>query len=118
MNPIGSPDSGDWEKPPVEPDLTEEEIERYADQFFEKESPIKFKARAGNKLEDSIVKHIKKLNITVPIIHVRAGMYLVGSAKVNLEQKFNHVMVRVGGGCERFDNYIQKNHRKHEKTLI
>lgn len=86
--------------------------------MFEKEPPIKFKFRPGNKLEESIHKHVKKLNITVPIIHVRAGMYLVGSARVNLEQKFNHVMVRVGGGTERFDNYIQKNHRKHERTLV
>jgi hypothetical protein len=50
--------------------------------------------------------NIKKLKITIPIVHVRAGMYLVGSARVNLEKKINHVMVKVGGGSERFDNYI------------
>lgn len=74
--------------------------------------------RSGNKVEESISKLIKKLQIRIPIIHVRAGIYLIGASKVNLEQKFNHVMVRVGGGTERFDAYVPKNHRKFERLLI
>ena len=60
-------------------------MEFYCDKFFGKESPIKFQARPGNRMEESIQKHIRKLNIRLPIIHVRAGIYVVGAAKVNLE---------------------------------
>ena len=102
----------------MEADLTEEDIEFYCDKFFGKEAPIRFKQRIGNRLEESISKLIKKLNIRIPIIHVRAGIYLVGASKVNLEQKFNHVMGRVGGGTERFDNYVPKNHKKFERLLV
>lgn len=106
------------ERPPIEVDLLEEDVETHCDRIFGKEAPIKFKCRPGNKLEETLQKLIVKLNIRVPIVHIRAGIYLVGSSKVNLEQKFNHVMVRVGGGTERFDYYMPKNHRKFEKQLV
>ena len=73
------------EKPPLEVDLTEEDVETHCDKIFGKEAPIKFKCRPGNKIEETLQKLINKLNIREPIVHVRAGIYLVGSSKVNLE---------------------------------
>lgn len=32
-------------------------------------------------------KIIKKLDITIPVIHVRSQMYLIGTARCNLELK-------------------------------
>lgn len=118
--PTGQPVLGEEhaDKPPVEVDLLEEDIESHCDRIFGKEAPIKFKCRPGNKIEETMQKLITKLNIRVPIVHIRAGIYLVGTSKVNLEQKFNHIMVRVGGGTERFDYYMPKNHRKFERQLV
>ena len=99
-------------------DPTDEDLEALCDKIFGKEAPIKFRCRPGNKIEETLQRLINKLNIRVPIVHIRAGVYLVGSQKVNLEQKFNHVMVRVGGGTERFDQYMPKHHRKFEKQLV
>lgn len=45
-------------------------------------------------------------------------MYLVGTSRITLEHKFQAVMVRVGGGTERFDTYVPKNHRKFERQLV
>ena len=42
----------------------------------------------------------------------------MGSARVNLEFKFQSVMVRVGNSVERFDQYVPKNHRKFQRQLI
>lgn len=106
------------EKPLIEVDLTEEDVETACDKIFGKEAPIKFKCRPGNKIEETLQKLMTKLNIRVPIVHVRAGIYLVGASKVNLEQKFNHIMVRKGGGTERFDYYMPKHHRKFERQLV
>ena len=71
----------------IESDLSEDAINRYCDEFF-REAPIKFKCRKGNKLEEHVQKLIKKHKITVPIVNVKQQNYLVGSAKVNLEFKF------------------------------
>ena len=67
-------------------DLDELKQEQQRDEFF-LEAPIKFKGRRGNRLEEFIQKIIKKLEVTIPIIHVRAQMYLVGSERFNLELK-------------------------------
>ena len=62
---------------------------------------------------------IKRMKITIPVVHIRQQSYLVGISKVTLENKFQSIMIRVGGGgVERFDTYVPKNHRKMERQLI
>ena len=56
------------------------------DEFF-REAPIKFKMRRGNRLEELIGKITKRLDITIPVIHVRSQMYLIGTVRCNLELK-------------------------------
>ena len=56
----------------VESDVTGDAVEKYCDDIFGKEAPIKFIQRKNNKLEDQIQKLIKKLRITIPIIWIRA----------------------------------------------
>jgi hypothetical protein len=52
----------------IESDPTDDAITKYCDEIF-REAPIRFKCRKGNKLEEHLQKLIKKLNITVPIVH-------------------------------------------------
>jgi hypothetical protein len=54
----------------VERDANVDTIEKYCDEIF-REAPIEFTVRKGNKLEEQIQKMIKKLKITIPIIHIR-----------------------------------------------
>jgi hypothetical protein len=55
----------------VKANIRDDSIDKKCDEFFGKEAPIKFIARKGNKLEDSIQKLIKKFKITLPLVHLR-----------------------------------------------
>ena len=78
-------------------DLDDEQFEQKCLEFFA-ETPIKFKPKKGNKLEENLSKLIKKNGITIPIMHVRGQLYLIGSIRCNCELKIDQVTVRVGGG--------------------
>jgi len=86
--------------------------------------PVRFTPQKGNKTEELLAKMIKKHKVTLPIIHVRQNLYLIGSQKVSMDFKFNSIMVRPvnSGGMfsaqERFETYITKNHRKFERKLV
>ena len=67
-------------------DLNDLKFEQQRDEFF-REAPIKFKMRRGNRLEELISKIVNKFEITIPIIHVRSQMYLVGTVRCSLELK-------------------------------
>lgn len=56
----------------VQSDVKGDELEKWCDKIFGREAPIKFTLRKGNKLEEQIQKHIKKLKITIPIVWIRA----------------------------------------------
>jgi len=58
---------------------------------------------------------IDQLNITIPIIHIKGSLYLVGIYKIHLEQKADYVIAQVGGGYQKFEPYIIKNHKSIER---
>lgn len=55
------------------------------------------------------------MNITIPIIHIKGSLYLVGINKIHLEQKADYVIAQVGGGYQKFEPYIIKNHKVIER---
>ena len=57
-------------------------------------------------------------NITVPIILIREKLYLVGSNRMTCDFRSDSAMIKVGGGYQRFDEYIVKNQRHHQKRLV
>ena len=65
----------------------------------------------------SIKKMIDELKITIPILHIKNELYLIGPNRMNCDLK-NDLMVRVGGGYERFCEYIPKNHSYFERSLV
>ena len=69
-------------------DLDEEQFEQKCLEFFAN-TPIKFKPKKGNKLEEEMSKIIKKKNVTIPVIHVRGQLYLIGSIRSNCELKID-----------------------------
>ena len=54
---------------------------------------------------------ISKLGVNIPILHLGGLLYLIGCQRMVLELKRNTVMVRTGGGYQRFDEFIPNNHR-------
>jgi hypothetical protein len=60
--------------------------------------PIKFYPRKEIKLEMYLKRLIEEHNITIPIVHIKGSLYLVGINKIHLEQKADDVIAQVGGG--------------------
>lgn len=61
---------------------------------------------------------IDEMNITIPIVWIKGSMYLIGINKIDLSKKGEFVTARIGGGYEKFESYIEKNHKALEKGLI
>ena len=74
------------------------------------EVPIPFKARRDNALDAKIDKIIEENDIKIPIIHIKDNMYLIGCTRCNCTLKNENVVVRVGGGTDKLDWYINCNH--------
>jgi len=56
--------------------------------------------------------------ITIPIVHIREKLYLIGSGRMTCDFRSDTAMVKVGGGYEKFEDYVPKNSRYHQKKLV
>jgi len=61
---------------------------------------------------------IIELGITIPILHIKGTLYLIGSNRINCTMKRDYVMLRVGGGYEKFVEYVPRTHKYFERTLV
>jgi hypothetical protein len=61
--------------------VTEDEIDGQIISLF-KDKPIKFIARKGNKLDDSIQRLIDDNQFTIPVHHIENSLYLIGSKRL------------------------------------
>jgi len=52
---------------------------------------------------------LKEHNFTLPVANIRAGLYLIGTSRCNCELKYSSVMVKVGGGWMKLEDYLKKN---------
>ena len=66
----------------------------------------------------AIANLIEELNITLPILHIKDKLYLIGPSRMTCEMKRDFVMLRVGGGYEKFVEHLPRNHRFYERTLV
>jgi hypothetical protein len=57
-------------------------------------------------------------NISVPIVHIKGQVYLIGTQKVIIQFRNDLLMVRVGGGYSSFDDYLANNERIFKRTLL
>jgi|TARA_B110001450_G_C17321217_1_gene359511 hypothetical protein len=58
--------------------MSEEEIDKHCIEYFT-ESPIQFKARNGEPIDELIVNYIHEMRITIPIVWIKGNLYLIGS---------------------------------------
>jgi hypothetical protein len=97
--------------------LSEAELDLQCDDLFA-DTPIKFRPRKGDPLDAAIMEQIELLGITIPVQHVRGKLYLIGSSKTTCELKGEQLLIRTGGGYERFDEYVPSNHRYFQRQLV
>lgn len=97
--------------------VSDAEIEEQCHVLFNK-APMKFVNRKDVKVESEIKSLIDELNVTIPIVHIKGSLYLVGVSKIHLEQKADYVIAQVGGGYQKFEPWIIKNHKAIERQMI
>lgn len=97
--------------------LSEAELDLQCDDLFA-DTPIKFRPRRGDPLDSAIMQQIDLLGITIPVQQIRGKLYLVGSSKTTCELKGEQLLIRTGGGYERFDEYVPSNHRFFQRQLV
>jgi hypothetical protein len=54
---------------------------------------------------------IEEMVITIPIVHIKGNVYLIGAKKHSLEVRRNCLLIRIEPGFESFQEYIIKNDR-------
>lgn len=79
---------------------------------------MQFVPRKGVKVDYEIKRMIDEMVITIPIIHIKDKLYLVGIQKIHMDMKAEDVIAQIGGGYEKFELYIKKQHKILERGLI
>lgn len=97
--------------------LTESELDQQCEDLF-KETPIKFKPRKDNEMDEMIDFFIKSHEITIPILWIKDSLYLIGSSRLNVQLKNDQLILKVGGGYEKFDEYIPKHLLYFQRMLV
>jgi hypothetical protein len=60
-----------------------------------------------------------KLGITMPVLHIKDNLYLIGSQRLNLEFNGDILMIKAQNGkLQKFVEYLPANHIFHEKCLV
>jgi hypothetical protein len=87
--------------------LDEDYIDMKCTELFNMK-PIIFQAKKGEyfKLQKELERLIQLNQFTIPIVHVKGMVYLIGAQKSIMQFNGDQLMVRVGGGYFRFEEYI------------
>ena len=94
--------------------ISKEQFEANCDQLFSQQV-VKFNARANNPLDEKIEELISIIGCTIPILHIKENIYLVGSERLPLQVIQEIVFVQTPSGAkEQFVNYVPRTHRYHE----
>lgn len=85
--------------------ISEQELDNQCDELFQ-DTPIEFQPRKNNCLDLEIAKLIEAQNIKIPIIHIKDQLYLIGHRRINADIKREEVLLRIGGGYEKFSIHL------------
>lgn len=69
-------------------------------------------------MDEMIAMYIEELDIRIPIVPIKDKLYLVGSNRVSCSIKNDQLILRVGGGYEKFEDYVPKNHTFFQRMLV
>ena len=97
--------------------ISEKELDEQCDELF-LEPPIIFTPRKNNKMDDRIHHLMEELDVRIPIVPIKDRLYLIGSNRVTCSLKNENLILRVGGGFQRFEDYVPENQRYFQRTLV
>jgi hypothetical protein len=97
--------------------MTQSDLNQRCNELFGFTQPIPFKS-SGNQLDVIINNLVEVHEIKIPIINIKDNKYLIGVNKKSCELKGNKVLIRVGGGYESLQDYVLKNQKHFERSLI
>ena len=58
------------------------------------------------------------MDVRIPIVHIEKNKYLIGCNRCNCSLKGDQVLIRVGGGYQRFEEFINSNQKQMEEVLV
>jgi hypothetical protein len=76
-----------------------------------------YKAIKGDQVDEALEALINKYNVALPVIRIANGKYLIGTESKMVMLKNSTCMVRVGGGFERMEEYIERNQESELEKL-
>lgn len=97
--------------------ITEDEVDVQCDELF-LTAPIEFRPKKNNDIDQLLAKLIRDLQITIPIVHIKDSVYLVGSQRVNLILKRDQIVVKRGGGNQQFQEFYLINKTQMMRNLV
>jgi hypothetical protein len=74
--------------------------------------PVRYKSVKGDKIDIMLEKYVNTHNIRLPIQRLEPSKYLFGTKKVHAEIRNGVLMVRVGGGFMKIEEFIDKHAEK------
>ena len=69
-----------------------------------------YKSIKGDDVDSAFAALVNSLNFNLPLIRLGPGKYLIGTETKMIVIKNSTCMVRVGGGFERLEEYLARNH--------
>lgn len=94
-----------------------DEQEQYFEHLFD-EAPLPFKPRKNNANDEQVNSILSDYGYTIPVVHIKDKLYLVGNNRVTCDFKFNQVLVKGGGGSQKLEDYIAKNEETMQNNII
>ena len=68
----------------------------------------KYNTVKGDKVDEHVKEILEDSEVLIPIIRISQGFYLIGAEKKQVSIKGGSVLVRVGGGYEKIDDFIAR----------
>ena len=97
--------------------ITEDELDQQCDELFA-ETPVKFAPKKNNQVDLRIAQYLYELGVTIPVVHIKNSLYLIGSNRTNCHEVNGKLVVTVGGGYEKFEDYVMANNRYLQRMLV
>ena len=99
--------------------LSEEQIDNACYELF-KLRPIPFVPKKGEfyQLQKDIEKRLTAMGSTIPMAYIQSSTYLVGSQRQIIQNHGDQLIIKVGGGYFKFEEYIPQNQQFYQRTLL
>lgn len=97
--------------------ITEDELDQQCEELFD-QTPIEFQPRKNSEMDQMIQMYIQELNLTIPIVQIKESLYLIGCSRCSCIIKRDQLLIKKGGGYEKFEDYVTSNMKYFQRMLV